>query len=331
MGEGFVKRIFGIKFLLCINAYLIIFFKLLLSKGLSRNEILSGIAFGTSVMILGDGVSSLAVDRWGPKRPIILAGVVQAISLGVLAYAKNYSDLILFELLMGVSFPVIYGADSKWLRFHGQGASGIERANQMAFWSAQFASAVVGVLAQNFGVWVCLGNGFLFLMGSLFASVTPDVVPSRTVREKFLPIELHRVLSLLRFGALMGASSLPYWYAQSQIPIWSGSSISTFSVFQVVLAVLPLIGCIWNPKPKHAVVIFSFAVVVFLVSSWANYPVGIFVSLVVAIITRGAISVFSRTTPLASARADAPIATWNFLLNGTAKMVQSVFIYLLIR
>ncbi|WP_145993732.1 MFS transporter, partial [Tenacibaculum finnmarkense] len=89
-----LNKIFLIKTILTSNVYLIVFFKLLTSNGITQEQIIYAISLGTFFMIFGDAISSFLVDKFGPKRIVMIGSLLQAVAVFLLVFCTTLNQLM---------------------------------------------------------------------------------------------------------------------------------------------------------------------------------------------------------------------------------------------
>jgi MFS family permease len=129
-------------------------------------------------MIVGDFLTIFLVDRFGPKRPIICAACIQSISVLLLVNCNSPAMLNVIEILIGLSFPAILGADSKWLRAVCPKNARYEKYNQMTFWGAQVLSAGIGASLINNPEVAHYVSASCYLLGALLACSLKEYSPN---------------------------------------------------------------------------------------------------------------------------------------------------------
>lgn len=322
-----MKNVLLLKGLLCSNAYLVVFFPMLIARGLSSEDVLQAIALGTITMVVGDLLSSLVVDRFGPRRPVIVAAVFQAMSMLMLAVCDTKFELFVFELLMGLSFPVIYGADSKWLK-HLSVDECHESANQKVFWLSQALSALLGCIFFRYSTFLCVLNAGLYLYAAYFATKLPDVPQTRQNFASAGSLLRQRSLVLLGFGIFVGLLNSASWLLQMHSTKTFQNIPLFFGLLQLVGASLSYGGSFINIRRTHALCFSALGIVLLYIftacspgesaSNWIIFPV-----LFGGLILRGTMNVKARKELLQGVPSSGPVSTLNFCLGGLAKITQS--------
>lgn len=324
-----MRKLLLVKLFLCANPYLIVFFPMLQANGLSSPEILSAISIGTIVMIAGDGMTSYFVDKFGPKRPVIAASFIQALTILLLSVCSTYELLILFEILMGLSFPAIYGADSKWLKMLAPSDNNREKLNQNIFWVSQLVSAVLGCLLLHFPVFLCIFNALLYMIGAFLCLKLEDAARSGSARYS---IQSHSFKlteswkSIFIYGFLMGSVAISSWFLQAESSKYT-HSLYLFSFLQIAGSILSLTGSLIKANiQKIWIALALSSILLYPVFGLSGWSYGIWLAIGIGLLARGAIGVLSRNKVLGALDSSGPVATVNFFLGGWAKVVQALLL-----
>ncbi|MDQ3700592.1 MAG: hypothetical protein M3442_06695 [Chloroflexota bacterium] len=317
---------------MCSNIYLVVFFKLLVRNGLSLEEILQAIAVGTVAMVLGDGLTSHLVDRYGPRRPVLVGALIQTAAVAWLPVCSTFAGLVVLEVLIGVSFPAIYGADSKWLRYLVDRGSFPERTNQSMLWVSQLVSAALGCLLLSWEDVACYVSAALYLAGAGVCFFTPDIPPRKgpslqpaTVVELFTgEIGARRLARLIAYGSLLGLMGVSSWLLQYRAFRDFADTPLLFGLVQLLAAGTSLVGSVLPPgRAVEWSALALLSVALYVVSRVAGQSDIGWVAIAFGLLARGAIVVVARERVLAGLGYHQPIARLVFVLNGVAKVSQA--------
>ncbi len=324
-------EILFIKALLTSNIYLPCFFLLLEKNGLDNGSILSAISLGTIAMIAGDFLTSFLVDRFGPKIPIICAACVQSISVFLLTKCTSTSALNIIEILIGLSFPAILGADSKWLRAVCPQNASYEKYNQMTFWGTQVISAGIGALLLRHAVIAHYISAFMYLLGAVLAFNLKNCLGKRentSLKMTFIEIKMaimHKYRLFMAQAILLGTLGTSSWLFQAKIASAATGHSVNFIILQLLLPISAF-ATTFLKSEKHLYwtlfsVLAAFGIYMIpYISSWHFIlPILIFASA-----ARGILSIVAREKITAGLDSSAPIATLIFVSSSCAKLVQSL-------
>ncbi|MFB2771088.1 MFS transporter [Pelatocladus sp. BLCC-F211] len=332
-------KIYLLKLLLCSNIYLIIFFQLLLDNGLSSNEIVNAISFGTICMLVGDILSSLFADSFGPKKIILTAALVQALSVYLLPKCSSFEQLLAIEFLIGISFPTIYGSDSKWLKHICSKDKYSEKKNQSVFWLSQFASALIGCLLLGYPIIACYLSMCLYLIGFFICLQLPDV-PSNLATNYLFNFKLivewifkeNKIKSILFYGSIMGILNSYSWLLQYYVTKDYAKVPIVFAIIQVIGAGLSLTGSLLSKKQINRGYLLHMVYGVmgfYLYYTFSSTVFALWLSIGLGLLLRGMLSVVARNSLLSNYHAQQPIASLIFTLTGTARIVQAITLYII--
>lgn len=338
------NAVYVLKFVLSFNPYFIIFFPFLLSNGFSGVEILTAVSIGTWTMILGNFLSSFVVDYFGPKRPMLIFSLLQGIVLIFLLFVDDFLGLIIFEVGVGLSFPAIYGADSKWLKFlhrsEPNNKISTEKRNQMFLWIAQIASVAFGVLFLEIPSILIGINALVYFFAIPLILILPDIT-SRSDSKPKLGLENNGIvlgdrtqiksvsvflLLSLGFGFLASFT----WLFQYLLSDLSQNEIFLFALLQLLGATLSLLGNSLPPSFRRGVFVLAiFLILVVGVSYSLTYNNSLFllVCSFVALLARGAVNLKLREHIALELASEKKMASVIALSGGISKIFSSAIIY----
>lgn len=332
-----VRRVYLTKLCLCANPYLPVFFVLLASNGISRNAASSAVAIGTMAMFAGDALTSALSDRFGPRRVVAVCGLLQALAVAFLPSCSTVTELCWLEVLIGLAFPAIHGADSKWLRHLSEGASG-ERGNQSITWTSQLLSAAVGGTLLSHPTYACYLSGLLYVIGAALTLTLPDIARrlqcttgSQRVTSLWSVLTRDRIHSIMSFAVLLGAVNTAPWLLQFHASAMYESQPVAFCLVQVLGAGLSIVGAAYHTETRTRVMFFLICLfaIVYAFASWQDTSPLIWLPIAAGMILRGSVSVAARDVVLSGIESTGPMATLTTTLNAQSKVVQATLLALL--
>nr|WP_146195936.1 MFS transporter [Nostoc commune] len=290
-------------------------------------------------MLVGDIFSSLFADFFGPKKIILTAALLQALSVYLLPECSSFEQLLVIEFIVGISFPTIYGSDSKWLKHICSKDKYSENKNQFVFWLSQFASALIGCLLLEYPAITCYLSMCLYLIGFFICLQLPDI-PSNLATKYYLNLKLivewifkgDKLNTILFYGFIMGILNSFSWLLQyhaakdyAKVPI-------VFAIIQVIGAGLSLTGSLLSKKQINRSYLLHMVYGVmglYLYYTFSSTILVLWLSIGLGLLLRGMISVIARNSLLSNCHAQQPIASLVFTLTGTARIVQAIILYII--
>lgn len=327
-----IFRVYATKTCLCANPYVPVFFVVLTRNGLNEAEVASAIALGTLTMLLGDGLTGLLSDCFGPRRVVSICGVLQGISICSLPWCHNVTTLYGVEILIGLTFPAIHGADSKWLRRLDVDCHS-ERLNQAMTWSSQLISGIIGGMLVLHPDLVCMMSAAIYASGAMICLTLPDISSDRTVprddqsKTEFRVFTWSRIGAIMLFGILLGCTNAVPWLLQFHASTsWSGHPM-IFAGIQVAGSALSIAGSFFHGRllPGRIACVGTIVIVmVYPVLAVRDSTVLIWIPIGVGMLLRGSLSVAARESVLSGIPADAPVASLVATVNAQSKLAQAV-------
>ena len=318
-----------LKALLTSNIYLPCFFVLLKQNGLENVSILAALSLGTIVMIVGDFLTSFLVDRFGPKRPIICAACIQSISVLLLVNCNSSAMLNMIELLIGLSFPAILGADSKWLRAVCPKNARYEKYNQMTFWGAQVLSAGIGASLINKPELAHYVSASCYLLGALLACSLKECSPnSGNFSLKMTLMETKRIIFskyrlILSQSFLLGTLGTSSWLFQEKMSSFATGNATSYLSLQLLLPISAFLTTFLTSRQcRFWYLAGMLSVMGIYLTPHLSSAYLILLIFVLASAARGILSIITREQITIGLTFNAPIATLIFIASSGAKLVQ---------
>ncbi|WP_219618433.1 hypothetical protein, partial [Tenacibaculum finnmarkense] len=277
---------------------------------------------------------------FGPKRIVMIGSLLQAVAVFLLVFCTTLNQLMVIEVIIGLSFPIIYGADSKWI-IANKGDEKSEYFNQSLLWISQLVSAFIGCLLINTPEIGCYLSSFLYLIGFILAYFTKDINRKETVFLNFSISNFKQLLTKISpfyffiFIIALGVASTSSWVFQMfALEVLEKSEIY-FGIIQISAALFSLLGNFFAQKlnrlPRKKDVYFLGLILILYIISFTvfNFLILNLILLCIILIIRGAINAITKVYIVNKASASDPIAIWMFFVNGGAKVFQTLTLVLL--
>jgi MFS family permease len=231
---------------------------LLQGHDLSMNQVLQTQALFALTIALFEVPSGYIADIWGRRRAILLGALFFAIGFLCLLQADSFVDFLIFEVILGLGFSLISGADLALLydtevylqeRGSEDGAAASKSLSRLISIEAA-ASGIAGIAASLLLLWsldaVVIAQAVIGLMPLLLAlalvEVPKPVIESnhrgaaRSIMELLLfgkPVVLWTAFAIAVFGLLAAYvfwTYQKYWEFQG-VPIeWNGYIWAAFAL-----------------------------------------------------------------------------------------------------
>lgn len=163
-----------------------VFVPLLQGYGLSMSQVLQTQAIFALTIAFCEVPSGYIADMWGRRNAVILGSVLNAIGFFSLLWADSFVDFLVYEIILGVGFSLISGADlallydtEVYLQAIGKGRGAGKSLSRLISIEAA-ASGIAGIVASvlliwslDWVVWLQAATGFLPLALGLFLVEPP--------------------------------------------------------------------------------------------------------------------------------------------------------------
>ncbi len=163
-----------------------VFVPLLQGYGLSMSQVLQTQALFALTIAFCEVPSGYIADIWGRRNAVILGSILNAIGFFLLLWADSFVDFLVYEIILGVGFSLISGADlallydtEVYLQAIGKGSGAgksLSRLISIEAAASGIAGIVAGVLliwSLDWVVWVQAFTGFLPLALGFFLVEPP--------------------------------------------------------------------------------------------------------------------------------------------------------------
>ncbi len=109
--QGNIKKIYFMGFLHAFMVVVPIFVPLLQGHGLSMSEVLQTQAIFALTIAAFEVPSGYLADLWGRKHTIVVGSALNCLGFLWLFGANSFADFIVYEVLLGIGFSLLSGAD----------------------------------------------------------------------------------------------------------------------------------------------------------------------------------------------------------------------------
>ena len=206
-----------------------VFVPLLQGYGLSMSQVLQTQALFALTIALCEVPSGYIADIWGRRQAILLGSALNALGFLSLLWADSFLDFLLYEIILGVGFSLISGADlallydtEVYLQERGlPGGAGPGKSLRRLIAVEAAASGIAGVVASVLLLWsldgVVLVQAFTGLM-PLLLGLTLVEVP-RPATDGSHRENAHNIVDLLLFG--------------KPVVLWTAFAIAVFGLLAI--------------------------------------------------------------------------------------------------
>jgi MFS family permease len=206
-----------------------VFVPLLQGYGLSMSQVLQTQALFALTIALCEVPSGYIADIWGRRQAILLGSALNALGFLSLLWADSFLDFLLYEIILGVGFSLISGADlallydtEVYLQERGlPGGAGPGKSLSRLIAVEAAASGIAGVVASVLLLWsldgVVLVQAFTGLM-PLLLGLTLVEVP-RPATDGSHRENAHNIVDLLLFG--------------KPVVLWTAFAIAVFGLLAI--------------------------------------------------------------------------------------------------
>ncbi|MEZ5503399.1 MAG: MFS transporter, partial [Halioglobus sp.] len=224
-----IRTIYALGF---FNSFMVInpvFVPLLQGHGLSMNQVLQTQALFALTIALCEVPSGYIADLWGRRRALVLGAFFFALGFLYLLWADSFVDFLVYEVVLGVGFSLISGADLALLYdtevylqeqdLPGGAGAGKSLSRLISIEAA--ASGIAGIFASLLLLWsldtLLVAQAIIGLMPLLLAFVLVEA-PRPTI-ELSHQGNARTILQLLLFG--------------KPVVLWTAFAIAAFGLLAV--------------------------------------------------------------------------------------------------
>ena len=214
------------------NSFMVVnpvFVPLLQGHGLSMNQVLQTQALFALTIALCEVPSGYIADLWGRRGAIVVGSAFFALGFVCLLFADSFVDFLVYEVVLGVGYSLISGADLALLydtevylqeqELAGGAGAGKSLSRLISLEAA--ASGIAGIVASILLLWsldaVIVVQAFIGLMPLLFAFSLVEV--PRPTLEASHKDNARSILELLLFG--------------KPVVLWTAFAIAVFGLLAV--------------------------------------------------------------------------------------------------
>ena len=233
--ENNIRTIYALGFFHSFMVVIPVFVPLLQGYGLSMSQVLQTQAMFALTIAMCEVPSGYLADLWGRRNAILVGSALNAAGFLSLLWADTFVDFLVYEMLLGVGFSLISGADLALLydtevelQKSGRG-DGAGKALSRLISVEAGASGIAGVVASvlllwslDLVVWLQALTGFApLLLGLLLVEV-----PRPASRDGGHRDNARRIIELLLFG-----KPVVFWTAFA-IAVFGLLAVYVFWVYQ---------------------------------------------------------------------------------------------------
>lgn len=224
-----IKTIYVLGFFQSFMVVIPIFVPLLQGYGLSMSQVMQTQAIFALTIALFEVPSGYIADMFGRRQAILIGSALNAVGFVSLLQADTFADFIIYEVILGVGFSLISGADlallydtEVYLEKEGKpGGAGPGKSLSRLISIEAAASGIAGITASilllwsmDAVIWLQAITGVApFLLGLLLVEVP------QTVKEVSHKHNAQRIVQLLFVG--------------KPVVLWSAAAITVFGLLAV--------------------------------------------------------------------------------------------------
>lgn len=224
-----IKTIYLLGFFQSFMVVIPVFVPLLQGYGLSMSQVMQTQAIFALTIALFEVPSGYIADMWGRRQAILVGSALNAIGFMSLLQADSFADFLLYEVILGVGFSLISGADlallydtEVYLEKEGKpGGAGAGKSLSRLISVEAAASGFAGITASvlllwsmDAVVWLQAVTGLAPLLLGLLLVEVPHTVTEVSHKQN-----AQRVLQLLFVG--------------KPVVLWSAAAITVFGLLAV--------------------------------------------------------------------------------------------------
>lgn len=224
-----IRTIYLMGFCLNFMVVLPVFVPLLQGHGLSMSQVLQTQALFALTIALCEVPSGYFADIWGRRPAILLGAALNAVGFASLLWADSFADFVIYEVILGVGFSLISGADlamlydtEVYLRKRGlPGGAGAGKSLSRLISVEAAASGIAGITASL----LLLQSLDWVVVAQVFAGALPLLLAISLVEVPRAPSEashrdnMRQIVELLLFG--------------KPVVLWTAFAIAVFGLLAV--------------------------------------------------------------------------------------------------
>jgi len=225
-----IRTIYLLGFFQAFMVVVPVFVPLLQGFGLSMSEVLQTQAIFALTIALFEVPSGYLADMWGRRRAILVGSAVNAAGFMSLLWADSFVDFLVYEVLLGIGFSLISGADlallydtAVYLQERGlPGGAGPGKSLSRLIAAEAAASGCAGIVASLLLLWWSLDSIVLMQavtgLAPLILGLALVEVP-RPATQASTKSNARQIMALLLFG--------------KPVVLWTALAIAVFGLLAV--------------------------------------------------------------------------------------------------
>lgn len=224
-----IRTIYLLGFFHSFMVVIPVFVPLLQGYGLSMSQVLQTQAMFALTIAICEVPSGYMADMWGRRRAILIGSALNAVGFISLLWADSFVDFLIYEIILGVGFSLISGADlallydtEVYLQERGlPGGAGAGKSLSRLISVEAAASGFAGIVASVLLLWsmdgVIIVQAFTGLMPLLLGFALVEV--PRPVANTSARGNARHIVELLLFG--------------KPVVLWTAFAITVFGLLAV--------------------------------------------------------------------------------------------------